>query len=45
MSNGSFDSMVVAAHRGKPFAELLGLDVDALSGVSAGDKQHLQNAQ
>ncbi len=44
MSNGSFDSMVVAAQRGKTSAELLMLDVDVLKGVSAGDKQHLQNA-
>jgi hypothetical protein len=44
MPKGSFDPMVVAAHRGKSPAQLLGLDVDALNGVSAGDKQHLQDA-
>ena len=44
MPKGSFDPMVDAAHRGKSSVQLLGLDVDALNGVSAGDKQHLQDA-
>jgi hypothetical protein len=44
MPKGSFDLMVVAAHRGKSPVQLLGLNVDALNGVSAGDKQHLQDA-
>jgi hypothetical protein len=44
MSKGSFDSMVVAAQHGKLSAELLGLGVDALKGVSAGDQQHLHSA-
>ena len=44
MPKGSFDRMVVAAHRGKSPAQLQGLDVDALNGVSADDRQHLQRA-
>jgi len=44
MAKGSFDDMVVAAHREKSAAEIAELDVDALNGVSAGDKQHLQDA-
>jgi hypothetical protein len=44
MPKGSFDSLVIAAHRGKSSAQLLGLDVDALRGVSSGDKQHLLDA-
>lgn len=44
MPRGSFDSMVLTAHRGKDASELLDLDVDALSGVSAADKQHLIDA-
>ncbi|HUF61913.1 MAG TPA: uracil-DNA glycosylase family protein [Verrucomicrobiales bacterium] len=44
MAIGSFDGWVNAAHRGKPASELVQLDVDALHGVSAGDKQHLEDA-
>jgi hypothetical protein len=44
MPKGSFDPMVNAAHRGKSSVQLLELDVDALYGVSDGDKQHLQEA-
>lgn len=44
MARGSFDSSVDAAHRGKQASDLAGLDVDGLKGVSAGDKQHLQDA-
>ena len=40
----SYDKKVVAAHRGKSAADLAGLDLDALNGVSAGDKQHLLEA-
>jgi uracil-DNA glycosylase len=44
MARGNFDSKVVAAHAGKSAIDLIDLDVDALNGVSAGDKQHLQDA-
>ncbi len=44
MTQGSFDEWVNAAHRGKPASELVQLDVDALHGVSAGDKQRLVEA-
>lgn len=44
MATGPFDSIVNAAHRGKPATEVVDLDVDALKGVSAGDKQHLKDA-
>lgn len=44
MTAGSFDSMVNAAHRGKSAAQIVNLDVDALKGVSAGDKKHLKDA-
>jgi hypothetical protein len=44
MAKGSFDAMVVAAQRGKGAAELQGLGVDALKGVSTGDMQHLRDA-
>lgn len=44
MSTGSFDCMTNAAHHGKPATELINLDVDALKGVSASDKQHLKDA-
>lgn len=37
MPKGSFDPMVVAAHRGKAPDQLPGLDVDAPNGVSTGD--------
>jgi hypothetical protein len=44
MPKGSFDQHVDAAYRDKTPAELRGVDVDALKGVSAGDKQHLKDA-
>lgn len=44
MPKGSFDEMLVAAHRGKSSDQLIGLDVDALNGVSPDDKQHLKDA-
>jgi len=44
MSTGSFDCLTNAAHHGKPATELTNLDVDALKGVSATDKQHLKEA-
>jgi hypothetical protein len=44
MPKGSFDPLVTAAHRGQAATQLVGLDVDALHGVSAGDKQHLLDA-
>jgi hypothetical protein len=44
MTKGSFDTLVVSAHHDKSASDLVDLDVDALNGVSAGDKQHLQDA-
>lgn len=44
MAKGSFDPKVVAAHRGKSAFDLVDLDVDTLHGVSASDKQHLEDA-
>lgn len=44
MVAGPFDTMLNVNHRGNSAAELLTLDVDALKGVSAGDKQHLLDA-
>jgi len=43
MSN-SYDHQVDAAFHGRPLAELLAAPVDALSGVSAGDADHLRAA-
>jgi hypothetical protein len=44
MAQGSFDAFVDAAHRGKASAEIQALGVDALTGVSAADKEHLNAA-
>ncbi len=44
MAKGSFDAALVAAHQLKSAADLVDLDVDALKGVSAGDKRHLEDA-
>lgn len=44
MATGSFDSFVVAPHRGKTSAQIQALEVDALRGVSSGDKNHLEAA-
>ena len=44
MAKGSFDGLLVGAHHLKSAADLVDLDVDALKGVSAGDKQHLLDA-
>ena len=44
MAAAPFDSIVNVAHRGKSAAEVVDLDVDALKGVSAADKQHLMDA-
>ncbi len=44
MSRGNFDHWVVAVHRGKSAEELDVLPVDALKGVSAGDREHLEQA-
>ena len=44
MATGSFDAQVIKAHRGKSVQELATADVDALHGVSAGDKDHLSSA-
>ena len=44
MATQSFDHLVNAAHRGKSSVELAEFGVDALSGVSAGDRQHLEDA-
>lgn len=44
MKAGPFDSMVNVGQRGKPAAEIVGLGVDALKGVSAADKQQLKEA-
>ena len=44
MAKGNFDRFVVAAHSEKSAADLQGLDVDALSGVSASDADHLKEA-
>ena len=44
MASGNFDDLVTAAHHGKTPSELAGLEVDALHGVSAGDKHHLKAA-
>lgn len=44
MAKGNFDALVVASQRGKSASDLVGLDVDALKGVSAADKQHLLDA-
>jgi hypothetical protein len=43
MSN-SYDHQVDAAFHGRPLTELLAAPVDALSGVSAGDAEHLEAA-
>jgi hypothetical protein len=44
MATGSFDKFVDSAHRGKSSAQIASLEIDALKGVSAGDKQHLKDA-
>ena len=44
MSMGSFHHWVNTAHHGKSAADLKAADVDALKGVSAADKQHLDDA-
>ncbi len=44
MAKGSFDHWLVAAHRGKTAADIATLGVDALKGVSAGDRTHLREA-
>lgn len=44
MAKGSFDQLVNGRHRGKSSGELLSMEVDALSGVSASDKDHLRDA-
>lgn len=44
MARGSFDGFVVAAHHGKAASALSHLEVDALDGLSAGDRQHLLDA-
>jgi uracil-DNA glycosylase len=44
MSAGSFDCMTNVQHHGKSASELATLDVDAIKGVSAADRQHLADA-
>ena len=44
MSTGSFDRFVNAPHRGKSSMQIRALAIDALRGVSDGDKQHLKDA-
>lgn len=44
MATGSFDRRVTKAHKGKTASQLVESGVDALHGVSAGDKAHLQQA-
>lgn len=44
MSKGNFDHWVDAAHRGKSASELEALPVDALKGVSAADRDRLEQA-
>ena len=44
MAIGSFDQYVTVAHRGKSARDLVELAVDALKGVSASDRQHLEDA-
>lgn len=44
MPAGSFDCMTNVQHHGKSAAELADLDVDAIKGVSAADRQHLREA-
>jgi hypothetical protein len=44
MAKSSFDHFVNAVHHGKTALDLAGLDLDALHGVSAGDRQHLEDA-
>lgn len=44
MTSGSFDAFVDAPFRGKSAAEIVDLPVDALHGVSAGDRDHLRDA-
>lgn len=44
MAIGSFDQYVTAAHRGKSARDLVELAIDALKGVSASDRQHLNDA-
>lgn len=44
MARGNFDHLVTATHDGKTASELFDAGVDALHGVSAGDKAHLQDA-
>lgn len=44
MAKGSFDAALVVAHQLKSAADLVDLDVDALKGVSPGDKRHLEEA-
>lgn len=43
MATGPCDFFINAAHRGNPATEVFDLDVDALKGVSTGDKQNLKD--
>lgn len=44
MKKGSFDKWIIAAHDGKSASELVDLEVDSFSGISKGDKKHLDDA-
>ena len=44
MAKASFDHLVDPAHKGKSAADLLDLGVDAIKGLSAGDRQKLESA-
>jgi len=42
MATGSFDPRVTKAHKGKTASQIVGADVEALHGVSPGDRAHLE---
>lgn len=44
MATGSFDHLITNPHDGKAESQLVDAGVEALHGVSAGDKVHLQQA-
>ena len=44
MSKGNFDHWLNSAHQGKSAADLETADIDVLKGVSAADRQHLEDA-
>ncbi|MEN8145947.1 MAG: uracil-DNA glycosylase family protein [Gemmatimonadota bacterium] len=44
MAKGSFDHWLTAAHDGKPASDVVSLGIEALSGVTAQDRQQLDDA-